>query len=212
MRALEEKLNNIKFLVAEIHNLAQRSVELAIGGLEGDDENKIIASRTEHIVDVMNTDIDCACLSVVALFQPVAWDLRFTLSMLRISGHYERISDLAHEIAMYTVKSGFEVAIDHFKKMEENIMKMFDLIRKTLESGETNKLRDGLCNLDDQVDRFYVESVEIIVSTAKMNSELIEDMVDMVLIAMHYERIADLLNKIGSRLIFIEEGRRVWIK
>ncbi|MFP4559216.1 MAG: hypothetical protein ACLFO6_06955, partial [Archaeoglobaceae archaeon] len=61
-------------------------------------------------------------------------------------------------------------------------------------------------------DRFYVESVEIIVSTAKMNSELIEDMVDMVLIAMHYERIADLLNKIGSRLIFIEEGRRVWIK
>ncbi|MFP4559655.1 MAG: hypothetical protein ACLFO6_09210, partial [Archaeoglobaceae archaeon] len=63
MRALEEKLNNIKDLVAEIHNLAQKSVEVAIGGLEGDDENKIIASKTEHIVDVMNTDIDCACLS-----------------------------------------------------------------------------------------------------------------------------------------------------
>lgn len=212
MRALEEKLNNIRDSVTEIHNLAQKSVEVALGGLKGDDEQKIIASKTEHIVDVMNTDIDCACLSVVALFQPVAWDLRFTLSMLRISGHYERISDLAHEIAMYTIKSGFEDAIEHFKKMEENIMKMFDLIRKALESGNTNKLRNELGTLDDQVDRFYVESVEIIVNTAKLNPGLVEDMVDMVLIARHYERIADLLSKVGSRLIFIEEGRRVWIK
>lgn len=212
MKALEGKLNNIKDSVTEIHNLAQKSVELALGGLEGNDENKIMASKIEHLVDVMNTDIDCACLSVVALFQPVAWDLRFTLSMLRVSGHYERVSDLAHEVAMYTIKSGFEEVIEHFKKMEENIMEMFDLIKKSLESGNTNRLRNELGTLDDHVDRFYVESVETIVNTTKMNPGLIEDMVDMILIARHYERIADLLSKIGSRLIFIEEGRRVWIK
>jgi|Deesub1362A_J573_1020465.scaffolds.fasta_scaffold00306_6 phosphate transport system protein len=212
MRALEEKLANIKDSVIEIHNLSWKAVEVAIDGLEGDDVKKRIASKTEHIVDVMNTDIDCACLSVVALFQPVAWDLRFTLSMLRISGHYERISDLAQEIAMYTIKSGFEEAIKEFKKMEKNIEKMFNLIGDALKTGNTKKLKDKLGRLDDVVDRHYVESIELIVKTTKSNPDLIEDMVDMVLIARHFERIADLLSKIGSRLIFIEEGRRVWIK
>jgi phosphate transport system protein len=212
MRALEEKLNNIKDSVMEIHNLAKKAVEVSLKGLEGDEENKKIASKTEHIIDVMNTDVDCACLSVVALFQPVAWDLRFTLSMLRISGHYERISDLAQEIAMYTVKSGFEEAIDNFRKMEKAIMQMFDLIAKALETGDTKKLKQDLGSLDDKVDRHYVESIELIIKTAKKNPVLIEDMVDMVFVARHFERIADLLSKIGARLIFIEEGRRVWIK
>lgn len=212
MRALEEKLTNIKDSVIEIHNLSWKAVEVAIDGLEGDEEKKRVASKTEHIVDVMNTDIDCACLSVVALFQPVAWDLRFTLSMLRISGHYERISDLAQEIAMYTIKSGFEEAIKEFKKMKENIAKMFKLIGNALETGNSGKLKETLGKLDDIVDRHYVESIELIVKTTKSNPDLIEDMVDMVLVARHFERIADLLSKIGSRLIFIEEGRRVWIK
>jgi len=212
MKALEEKLENIKDSVIEIHNLAQRAVEVAIGGLEGDEEMKRIASKTEHIIDVMNTDIDCACLSVVALFQPVAWDLRFTLSMLRISGHYERISDLAQEIAMYTIRKGFEEAIDKFKEMEKNIMKMFSLIENALKTGNTKKLKTELGNLDDMVDRHYVESIEIIVKTTKNDTSLIDDMVDMVLVARHFERIADLLSKIGARIIFIEEGRRVWIK
>ncbi|HID43157.1 MAG TPA: phosphate signaling complex protein PhoU [Archaeoglobaceae archaeon] len=212
MRALEEKLGNIKDSVIEIHNLAQKAVEVAIDGLEGDEEKKKIASKTEHIIDVLNTDIDCACLSVVALFQPVAWDLRFTLSMLRISGHYERISDLAQEIAMYTIRKGFEEAIERFKEMEKNIMKMFKLIEKALKTGNTKQLKSDLGSLDDIVDRHYVESIETIVKTTKKDTALIEDMVDMVLVARHFERIADLLSKIGARLIFIEEGRRVWIK
>jgi phosphate transport system protein len=48
--------------------------------------------------------------------------------------------------------------------------------------------------------------------TAKDNPSLVEDTVDLVFVARHLERIADLLSKIGARLIFIEEGRRVWIK
>lgn len=212
MKALEEKLGNIKDSVTEIHHLTRRAVESALEGLQGDVESKKATSKIEHIIDVMNTDLDCACLSVVALFQPVAWDLRFTLSMLRISGHYERISDLCQEIAMYTIRSGFEEAMVYFRKMEENILKMFDLVGKGLESGSTHNLKTELINLDDQVDRFYVETIDAIVKVTKERPDYIEDMVDMVLIARHFERIADLLSKVGARIIFIEEGRRVWIK
>ena len=212
MRALQERLKDIKHEILEAHNLSRKAVELCLDALRGDYDKRKKVIQIEHIVDVMNTDVDCEGVSVVALFQPVAWDLRFIVSMMRISSHYERITDLTQEIAMYTIKSGFDEAIGLFEKIKDSILKMFDIIGNAIETGNTANLRSELISIDDQVDRYYVESIESIVSTVKRNPELIEDMVDMVLIARHLERIADLLSKVGARLIFIEEGRRVWIK
>ncbi len=212
MRALQERLKDIKHEILEAHNLSRKAVELCLDALRGDEEKRKKAIQIENIVDVMNTDVDCEGVSVVALFQPVAWDLRFVVSMMRISGHYERITDLAEEIAMYTIKRGFDETMETFERMVVPIMKMFDILGDAIETGNTANLRERLISLDDQVDRYYVESIDSIVSTAKQNPKLVEDMVDMVLIARHLERIADLLSKVGARLIFIEEGRRVWIK
>ncbi|AEA46880.1 phosphate signaling complex protein PhoU [Archaeoglobus veneficus] len=212
MRALEERLKDIKHEILEAHSLSRKAVELCLDGLRGDEEKRKKVIQIEHIIDVMNTDVDCECVSIVALFQPVAWDLRFVVSMMRISGHYERITDLTQEIAMYTIKSGFDETMTIFEKMKEAILRMFDLVGHAIETGNTANLRGELISLDDLVDRYYVESIESIVKTAKQNPDLIEDMVDMVLVARHLERVADLLSKVGSRLIFIEEGRRVWIK
>jgi len=212
MRALEERLKDIKHEILEAHNLSRKAVGLCLDALRGDEEKRKKVIQIENIVDIMNTDVDCEGVSVVALFQPVAWDLRFVVSMMRISGHYERITDLTQEIAMYTIKKGFDEAMETFERMMVPIMKMFDILGDAIETGNTANLREELIGLDDQVDRYYVESIDSIVSTAKQNPKLVEDMVDMVLIARHLERIADLLSKVGARLIFIEEGRRVWIK
>ena len=211
MRTLEKRLKDIKHEVLEAHNLSKKAVELCLDALRGDHDKKGKVIQIEHVVDVMNTDVDCEGVSIVALFQPVAWDLRFVVGMIRISGHYERITDLTQEIAMYTI-NGFDETIGLFEKMKNTILKMFDIVGNALKTGNTTNLRSELISVDDQVDRYYVESIESIVSAAKRNPELIDDIADVVLVARHLERIADLLSKVGARLIFIEEGRRVWIK
>lgn len=63
MIALNERLENIREEVMEIHYLAKRSVEVCLYGLEGDEDAKRKVIQIEQIVDSMNTTTDCECIS-----------------------------------------------------------------------------------------------------------------------------------------------------
>ncbi len=202
MTRMEQRLEVLKKDVMELHNLAKRGVEICLDGLKCDDKKRIEACKIEQEADVLHTDIDFNCVTAIALFQPVARDLRFLISMMKISGSYERITDLTQEISMYDCNAPF--LMNKFEKMKETLLDMFKVIEEAYE-GRVDDLRERLWELDDIVDRNYVEAID------EMNEKGICS-VDMVLTVRHLERIGDLLGKVGARIIFIEEGRRVWIK
>ncbi len=199
---IERRLEALKADVLELHKLAKKSVEICLEGLKGDDEVRRETAKIEQMADVLNTDIDFNCVTAIALYQPVARDLRFIISMMRIAGSYERITDLTQEISMYECSDDF--LLEKFDGMVDTLLTMFEVIEKAYE-GDTENLRKQLWALDDLVDRFYVEAMDYM-------SEMCGCSVDWVLTARHLERIGDLLGKVGARIIFIEEGRRVWIK
>lgn len=74
--------------------------------------------------------------------------------------------------------------------------------------GNTKNLKNNLIKLDNIIDFYYVQSIENLTEEREWS----EGVVDAVLVANRLERIGDILAKTGSRYIFIEEGRRVWIK
>ncbi len=199
---IERRLEALKVEVLEMHRLAKRGVEICLDGLRGDDEARKEAVKIEQSADVLSTDIDFHCVTAIALYQPVARDLRFIVSMMRIAGSYERITDLTQEISMYECDD--EPLLEKFEHTIDTLLTMFEVIEKAYE-GDIEHLRTQLWALDDLVDRYYVEAMEYM-------SERCGCSVDWVLTARHLERIGDLLGKVGARIIFIEEGRRVWIK
>ncbi len=202
MTMIEQRLEALKKDVLELHNLAKRSVEICLDGLKCDDKKRIEACRIEQEADVLHTDIDFNCVTAIALFQPVARDLRFLISMMKISGSYERITDLTQEISMYECTN--PLLIEKFENMRNTLIRMFEVIEDAYK-GDTENLKARLWELDDDVDRNYVEVIDLMTEKGVCS-------VDMVLTARHMERIGDLLGKVGARIIFIEEGRRVWIK
>ncbi len=202
MTMIEQRLEALKKDVMELHNLAKRSVEICLDGLKCDDKKRIEACRIEQEADVLHTDIDFNCVTAIALFQPVARDLRFLISMMKISGSYERITDLTQEISMYECTN--PLLIEKFENMRNTLIRMFEVIEDAYR-GDTENLKARLWELDDEVDRNYVEAIDLMTEKGVCS-------VDMVLTARHMERIGDLLGKVGARIIFIEEGRRVWIK
>jgi len=206
MKALNEKLEDIRDSVVGVHILARKSIEYCLEGLMGDNEAEEKVKRIEKTVDVMNTDIDCKCISTVALFHPLARDLRFVLTMVRVSGNYERVTDLSAKIARYSVRDG--EMINRFFEMRENILKMFDILGNALEGGEIDGLKSKLMELDNKIDNDFVDVIE----SLKTKNPLSDEMVDTILTSKYLERIGDILTKTGSRYIFVEEGRRVWIK
>ena len=205
MKRFEKRMKEIREEILEMHNLAKRSVEICIEALAGDVEMKRELSMIERQTDVLDTDINFDCTSLIALFQPVAKDLRFALSMMKISSAYERIADLAQEIGMYEIEIPYE-----FHEIQKTILKMFDVVKLALD-GNVESLKRKLTELDDRVDNIYSEFI-INFSKTKCEVDRIEEIVDTVLIARHLERIGDLLTKIGARIIFVERGSRVWIK
>ncbi len=197
---IERRLESLKGEVLEMHKLAKRSVEICLDGLKGSDDVRKETVKIEQMADVLNTDIDFNCVTAIALYQPVARDLRFIISMMRISGSYERITDLTQEISMYYCDNEF--LLNKFEGMVDTLLTMFEVIERAYE-GDIEHLRTQLWALDDLVDKYYVEAMEYLEECC---------FVDWVLTARHLERIGDLLGKVGARIIFIEEGRRVWIK
>jgi phosphate transport system protein len=196
MRRVDERIEAIKKEVLQMHDLSRKAVKLSFQALRGDKRVIYDISKIEQQTDMMDTDINFACTTFIALFQPVASDLRFAISMIRISSSYERITDLAQEISLYECRLP-----EKLFESEKYLMEMFDVVREGYM--DTKGLREKLIELDTLVDNIYVETMEIIEEECN---------VDAVLTARHIERIGDLLAKIGSRLIFVEEGRRVWVK
>jgi len=196
---IERRLNNLKSDVLELHNIAKKSVSLCLDGLRGNDDVRRELESLEKEADVLHSDIDYNCVTFIALFQPVARDLRFVISMMKISSAYERITDLALEIAYYYCYD--ENLLNIFDEMRNHLLEMFKVVEKSYD--EKVDLINTLKQFDDKIDVCYEKAVNYLKERCK---------VEMVLVSRHLERIGDLLCKIGARIIFVDEGRRVWIK
>ncbi|WP_202320028.1 PhoU domain-containing protein [Archaeoglobus neptunius] len=195
MKRLIEKETAIKNDILVMHELAERSVKLAFEAMNGNKRVVREISKIEQQTDVLDTDINYACTTFIALFQPVARDLRFAISMMRISSSYERIADLAQEVSLYECKLPTIIF-----EAEKHLKEMFNTVRRGYD--DTSGLRDRMIELDNIIDAIYVEAMEEIEHHCDVNAALT---------ARHVERIGDLLAKIAARQIFVEEGRRVWI-
>ncbi len=196
----ERRLDKIKEGVLKLHDVAKRSVEKCLEGLRGNDEIRRKLEDLEMEADILHSDVDYDCVTFIALFQPVARDLRFVVGMMKISSGYERITDLALEIGYYYCYDEELLAI--FDDMRRNLLEMFKILEDCYAGSEVDivymlKKHDNL--IDDCYERAIVYLKE------KCN-------VEPVLVARHLERIGDILGKIGSAIVFVESGKRVWIK
>ncbi|MEM3477989.1 MAG: PhoU domain-containing protein [Archaeoglobaceae archaeon] len=195
MKVVEE-LESLKSEILEMHKVAKESVRLCFIAMRGRRDVVKEISRLEEKSDKMEADIHDHCARILIRFHPFARDFRFTMSAIRMSSAYERIVDLAQEIAIYECKFREKIF-----EAESALLKMFDLI---LEGYSDSKKLLELSKLDDLVDKAYIEAMEEVESSFES--------VDEVLAIRHIERIGDILCKIGARLLYAIEGNWVWIK
>jgi len=90
---IKQKILTLGKLVEERFNMAVN----AIKAIDGDLALKII--KSDYEIDQMEVDVEEECLKVLALYQPVAVDLRFIIAVIKINNDLERIGDEATNIA-----------------------------------------------------------------------------------------------------------------
>jgi phosphate transport system protein len=151
------------------------------------------------------------CLKVLALYQPVAADLRFVVAVLKINNDLERIGDLASNIAKtvsrLTTTGPFklpqEISI-MAKQAEEMVKKSLDAVVKA-DSDLARQIREE----DDVVDAGRQAVHRLVVQQIQESPEKVESLLQINSVSKHLERIADMATNIAEDVIYMVTGEIV---
>ncbi|MCR8501566.1 MAG: PhoU domain-containing protein [Candidatus Korarchaeota archaeon] len=206
---LEAKMRKLEDMLLRMHAITKQSME-AIIGLPSNNAWETIR-ELEYTTDIINWELFEEAVMTIATQQPTARDLRFIIMVASIASIYERINDLALDIATCVGKIGkIPQELDkNLKTILDAILNMLEVTRKAMATHSFINLYDTLSKLDDVIDNNFRETLDFIKNSENLSAEL---MLNLVMIFRDLERIGDLMGKIGSRLIYIETGKMIPIK
>ena len=208
---LQKELTKIKKSVLTLGAMVEERVRMASTSIyERDAEMARHVIQADHEVDAMEVEIEEECLKILALHQPVAVDLRFLISVIKINSELESVGDQAVNIAERVevmAKHGKPVDFDYsvMAQKSQNMLKMsldafvnldVDLAFKVL-------------TLDDEVDLIKETAYDIIKKAMAAHSDKIGYLINMLLISRHLERLADHTTNIAEEVIYLVEGEIV---
>jgi phosphate transport system protein len=166
----------------------------------------------DNEIDAMEVDLETQCMRVLALGSPVAHDLRFVLSVVRISADFERIADLSRGIAKKVIRwetghASVEVP-GALADMAEAARTMLADVLAAL-SDEDPELCREVRRADRRVDDLNKEVVASMRALIQEDVSRTAESIDLMQIAQRLERIADITTNIAEDVIFLVEGRVV---
>ena len=175
----------------------ERDRELAQEVIDGD-----------FAIDQMEIEVEEECLKLLALYQPVAIDLRFIVAVLKINSDLERVGDLAVNIAERAVYLASEEELDFpfdFPAMARATSTMLKRSLDALVDSDVEAARE-VCAADDEVDRMNREVYTQIKDLLRRRPQAVDRLVHYLGIARHLERIADHATNIAEDILYMVEG------
>ncbi|MDD4801584.1 MAG: phosphate signaling complex protein PhoU [Syntrophomonas sp.] len=210
--SLEIQLRLLKEDIMKMGRLLQEQIYKSIRSLT--DKNLELAQeviKKDDILDKMELDIEKKCLYLIALKQPLAGDLRFIGTNLRIIVDLERMGDHAEDIAKIAIdlyEQAYIKPLIDIPKMTEITENMVKTAMKALIDGDVS-LAMELVEMEKQVDSLYDEVFKELLTYMMRDHDNIPQATSLLLVAGHLERIADHATNLGEMVIYIVEGRRV---
>ncbi len=207
-REIESLKRRILALSAEVESDLRAAVQAV------EDRNPKLAQEVingETRTNSMEVDVEEECLKILALYQPVAADLRYIIAVLKINQDLERIGDLAVHIAERSLTLCEQPRLD----IPFRIGLMADKTRKQLKKvldAFVNQREDearAVCVGDGEIDDLNHEIVAQVKAAILERPALIDTFLYIMSIARHLERIGDHTTNIAEDLIYLIEGRIV---
>ncbi len=164
--------------------------------------------RSDYEIDEMEVEIEEECLKILALYQPVAKDLRFLISLIKINSELERIGDYAVQIAT-RVKFVCEHSSRRFPmdytSMSNKVLTMLNMSFDSLIDKDAD-IAHQIFILDDEIDIMRNHAYDLVKEQIQKDPEHVGCMLNGYLVARHLERIADRATNIAEEVIYMVEG------
>jgi phosphate transport system protein len=211
-RPFDEELKMLKEKLLEMGARAEEQIALAVRGLK-DREEKLacLVLDREEAINLLDISIDGMCMNMLALRQPMATDLRFITSAMKIGSDLERIGDLAVNIAERTIdllkQPELKPLID-IPRMAEMVQEMVKDALNAFINRDAVLARD-VCSRDDRVDELNDQVFRELLTYMMQDPGTISVAVDLILVGRHLERIGDHATNIGEDVIYMTKGKTI---
>ena len=208
----EEQLALLKKLLTEMGGLNCDAIENAVNALERQDP--ALAKKTKAIetqVDEKESEVERLCLKIILKQQPVASDLLFVTSAMKMITDMERIADQAADISELVIKMSrlpYADAVEEIPAMAERVQEMVRGAARSFVERD-GELAKAVCRADDAVDDLFDAVRKKL--TGIVHKDIEEDdngeqALDMLMVAKYLEKIGDHASNIAEWVLFMLTG------
>jgi len=206
VRHFQEELEALQGRLLEMGGLAEERVRAAVYGLAARDLaaiDKVL--RGDEPVNRLHIEVDERCFRLLALYQPMATDLRAIVAAVKINTDLERVGDLAVNIAEAAQRYVGHAPV---KKLID-IPRMGDIAQSMLRDAldayvkRDTALAHQVLNEDDQLDALKTQVFRELLTYMLQDPSTVEPALDLILVSRHLERIGDHATNIAEDVIFM---------
>ena len=166
----------------------------------------------ERRVNAFELKIDSDVEDVIALYNPVAIDLRFVLAMLKINTNLERLGDFAEGIARFVLKSE-EPILDgdllkrlRLEEMQRQVLSMLEVAKRALNE-ESLELATSVFAKDNLLDEINAEATAILADYIREHPESTLSYLNLVGVFRKLERSGDHITNIAEEIVFFVDAK-----
>jgi phosphate transport system protein len=206
---IERQIDALKERILKVGTLVEEAISKSITALINRDAalaQRVIAN--DEAIDRMEVEVEEECLKILALYQPVAADLRFVVSALKINNDLERMGDLAKNIAKRVPQLAQGEPCPLPPEIRTMAMQTQEMVKQCLDAvvkGDPSLARQ-VREEDDAVDASRQRVRRTILDGIKSTPERVESLLRINSVSKHIERIADMATNIAEDVIYMVEG------
>ncbi len=209
---LQQEIEKLKTRLLALVAIAKEAVEKAVESV--DDRNAALAQAVvdgDVVIDRAEVDLEEDCLKILALYQPVATDLRIIVSVMKIDNDIERVGDLAVNIAERALSLCTEPPVEAPSDLAVIRTKALAMLTGSLDAlvRLDTKLARDIRNRDDEVDEINRQIFKEFAAAVQKNPARVASLLSYLSVGRHLERIADYATNIAEDVIYLVDGEIV---
>jgi len=209
---LSRELAKLRRRALTLGGMVEEAIARSVSAMvrrDGAEARSVIEADAE--IDRLEVEVEEECLKLLALYQPVAVDLRFIIAVLKIDNDLERMGDLAVNIAKSALRMATADPVEVPGGLQSMAGRTRSMVKRSLDAvvNADAKLAAEVCRDDDEVDlmrRSLREQVEGMISRSPDGTDAL---LSLFMAVGHLERLADMATNIAEDVIYMAEGKIV---
>ncbi len=214
MTHLEDELAQLKSELSAMGELVIKQLyktREALLEFDKDLATEIVAN--EKRVNALELKIDRDCENIIALFNPLAVDLRLVLAVLKINNNLERTGDISEGIAKFIINA--EVPFNANLLAKTEILRMYDETNSIIEDvltafeNDDSRLARSIFRRDESIDVINYNAHHVVKDYIRENPDHLDEALYILSMIRKLERVGDHCKNIAEEIIFNVEAKVV---